>query len=157
ISAGRLCDYSGITYDRIDAAGGVQWPCPADEDVPLGGTPRLYADGRFPNPTGKVRLHCVDREELRDKPRPRFPLPLNTGRTVEHWHTRTKTGRVALLERMAPEAWLELNPVDAAELGIRTGDLVRVASSRGSIDRLVARVTEIVRAGEVFVPFHYDE
>jgi assimilatory nitrate reductase catalytic subunit len=157
VSAGRLCDYSGITYERLDAAGGVQWPCPADEDVPLGGTPRLYADGRFPNPTGKVRLQCVDRQELRDRPRPEYPLLLNTGRTVEHWHTRTKTGRVALLERMAPEAWLELNPRDASDLGIRTGDLVRVASSRGSIERLVARVTEIVRAGEVFLPFHYDE
>jgi assimilatory nitrate reductase catalytic subunit len=157
VSAGRLCDYSGITYERLDAAGGVQWPCPADEDVPLGGTPRLYADGVFPNPTGRVRLHCVDRQELRDPPRPDYPLLLNTGRTVEHWHTRTKTGRVALLERMAPEAWVELNPRDASQLGVRTGDLVRVASSRGSIDRLVARVTEIVRAGEVFVPFHYDE
>ena len=157
VSAGRLCDYSGITYDRIDAVGGVQWPCPPGGDTPLAGTARLYADGRFPTPSGKVRLHCVDREELRDKPRPEYPLLLNTGRTVEHWHTRTKTGRVALLERLAPEAWVEINEGDAAPMGIRTGDIVRVSSSRGSIDRLIARVTPIVRAGEVFIPFHYDE
>ena len=55
-----------------------------------------------PTPPGKVRLHCVDRQELRDQPRPEFPLLLNTGRTVEHWHTRTKTARVPLLERLAP-------------------------------------------------------
>jgi assimilatory nitrate reductase catalytic subunit len=158
VSAGRLCDYSGITYDRIDAAGGVQWPCPSDDpDVPLGGSPRLYADGAFPNPTGRVRLHVVDRLELRDPPRPEFPLLLNTGRTVEHWHTRTKTSRVPLLERLAPEAWVEINEADASGLGVRTGDHVRVSSSRGSLDRIVARVTPIVRPGEVFIPFHYDE
>jgi anaerobic selenocysteine-containing dehydrogenase len=158
VSAGRLCDYSGITYERIDAAGGVQWPAPADDPtVPLGGTPRLYADGRFPNPTGRVRLQRSDRKELRDKPRPEFPLLLNTGRTVEHWHTRTKTARVPLLERLAPEAWVEINRADADVLGVRTGDRVRVASSRGEIDDIVARVTPIVRPGEVFIPFHYDE
>jgi assimilatory nitrate reductase catalytic subunit len=158
VSEGRLCDYSGITYQRIDEAGGVQWPCPADDpDVPLGGWPRLYADGRFPNPTGKVRLHVAVRQELRDRPRPEFPLLLNTGRTVEHWHTRTKTGRVPLLERLAPEAWVEMNEVDGSALGVRTGDVVRVVSSRGEIDRIIARITPIVRAGEVFIPFHYDE
>jgi anaerobic selenocysteine-containing dehydrogenase len=158
VSAGRLCDYSGITYERIDGCGGVQWPAPADDDsVPPAGTPRLYADGVFPNASGKVRLPLVERQELSEPPRPEFPFVLNTGRTVEHWHTRTKTGRVDLLERLAPEAWLEINPSDAERLKIRTGDVVRVVSQRGAIDRIVARVTEIVRAGEVFVPFHYDE
>ena len=157
MSAGRLCDYSGITYDRIDEAGGVQWPCPAELTVPLGGSPRLYADGVFPNPTGKVRLHGVDRQELHNPPRPEFPLLLNTGRTVEHWHTRTKTARVPLLERLAPEAWVEINEVDASALGLRSGDHVSVSSSTSSIDHIIARVTPIVRPGEVFIPFHYDE
>ena len=158
ISAGRLCDYSGITYERIDACGGVQWPVPADDhSVPLAGTPRLYTDGTFPNPTGRVRLPVVERKELSEPPRRNFPLILNSGRTVEHWHTRTKTGRVNLLESLAPEAWVEINPADAHELKIRTGDSVRLASPRGEIERVTARVTEIVRAGEVFMPFHYDE
>jgi anaerobic selenocysteine-containing dehydrogenase len=158
ISAGRLCDYSGITYERIDACGGVQWPTPADDhSVPLAGTPRLYADGIFPNPTGRVHLPVVERRELSEPPRRNFPLILNSGRTVEHWHTRTKTGRVNLLESLAPEAWVEINPADANELKIRTGDIVRLASPRGAVERVVARVTEIVRAGEVFMPFHYDE
>jgi len=158
ISAGRLCDYSGITYERIDACGGVQWPAPADDhSVPVAGTARLYADGAFPNPTGRVRLPVVERQALREPPRPDFPFVLNTGRTVEHWHTRTKTGRVTVLEGLAPEAWVEINPSDAEALRIRTGDVVRVVSPRGTIERVVARVTAIVRAGEVFIPFHYDE
>jgi anaerobic selenocysteine-containing dehydrogenase len=84
-------------------------------------------------------------------------LILNSGRTVEHWHTRTKTGRVSLLEGLAPEAWVEVNPSDAETLKIRTGDVVRVVSPRGEVERVTVRVTAIVRAGEVFIPFHYDE
>jgi Uncharacterized anaerobic dehydrogenase len=160
VSAGRLCDYSGITYERIDEAGGVQWPCPGvDSDTgletPLGGTPRLYANGEFAS--GRARLAVVESMPMAEPPDSEFPMVLNTGRTVEHWHTRTKTGRVGVLEALAPEAWIDLNPDDAATLRLRTGDRARVVSARGAIDRLSVRVTETVRAGEVFVPFHYDE
>jgi len=158
VSAGRPCDYSGITYERVDAHGGVQWPCPADDPhVPAGGTARLYTDGQFNRPGGKAALHVVSPKPITDRPRARFPLLLNTGRTVEHWHTRTKTGRIAVLEGLAPEAWVEVHPVDADGLGVRSGDLVRVVSERGEVDRIRARVTATVRAGEVFIPFHWDE
>jgi assimilatory nitrate reductase catalytic subunit len=158
VSAGRPCDYSGITYDRIELAGGVQWPCASDDPtVPLGGTPRLYTDRRFNRPDGRAALRRVTRQPLRQPPGGDYPLLLNTGRTVEHWHTRTKTGRVPVLEGLAPEAWVEIHPTDAARLGVRSGGLVRVTSSRGSVDRLRARVTAIVRPGEVFIPFHWDE
>jgi assimilatory nitrate reductase catalytic subunit len=146
VSAGRMCDYSALTWDDIEAAGGLQW-----------GGERLYTDGRFPTPDGRARLHCVDPVPISDRPRPRFPLLLNTGRTVEHWHTRTKTGRVEILERLAPEAWVEVHPDDARRLDVRSGDVVRLVSERGAVDRIVVRVTSVVRAGEVFVPFHYDE
>jgi anaerobic selenocysteine-containing dehydrogenase len=158
VSDGRPCDYSGITWDRIDAAGGVQWPCPAnDPDVPLAGTPRLYTDLRFSRPGGKAQVLPVEPEPIRDAPRREYPFLLNTGRTVEHWHTRTKTGRIAILESLSPEAWVEVHPADAAALGVRGGDWVRVTSSRGSVDRIRARVTAIGRPGEVFIPFHWDE
>ena len=156
VSAGRLCDYSGITYDRIDAAGGVQWPCPpGTQDV--AGTPRLYTDGRFGLPGGKARLWCVTPQPISDAPTRRYPFLLNTGRTVEHWHTRTKTGRIGVLEHLAPEAWVEVNPADAERQGLKSGDKVRLASRRGVVDDLLVRVTAIIREGEVFVPFHYDE
>jgi assimilatory nitrate reductase catalytic subunit len=152
VSAGRLCDYSGMTWDGIEAAGGIQWP-----STDGAGTRRLYTDGRFPTPDGRARLAVVDRRPVSDRPRPQYPLVLNTGRTVEHWHTRTKTGRVPILEGLAPEAWVEINPVDAGRLGLRSGEPVKVVSERGAIERITARVTAVVRAGEVFIPFHYDE
>lgn len=157
VSMGRPCDYSGITWDRIDAVGGVQWPCPEGPDVPLAGTKRLYTDQRVNRPGGRTALRVVEPTPLRDAPRPDYPFLLNTGRTVEHWHTRTKTGRIAVLEGLAPEAWVEMHPEDATRVHLRSGDWARVSSQRGTIDRIRVRVTTIVRHGEVFIPFHWDE
>ena len=157
ISAGRPCDYSGITWDRIDEAGGVQWPCPVGDDVPIGGTPRLYTDLRVNRPGGKPLVFAVEPTPIRDAPRPEYPLLLNTGRTVEHWHTRTKTGRIAILEGLSPEAWIEIHPDDADALRVRSGDWVDVLSTRGRVDHIRARVTATVRSGEVFVPFHWND
>lgn len=148
VSAGRPCDYSEITWNRIDDEGGVQWP---------NGAARLYEDGSFNHPDGRARVYPVEPERIRDSPRPEFPFILNTGRTVEHWHTRTKTGRIAILEGLSPEAWIEIHPSDAERLIVRAGDFVKVTSQRGSIDRVRARITAIVRPGEVFIPFHWDE
>jgi len=156
VSAGRLCDYSGITWDRIDVAGGVQWPCPPGT-VAVGGTPSLYADGIFPTPSGRAKLWCVTPEPIADSVNDRFPFLLNTGRTVEHWHTRTKTGRVEILESLAPEGWVDVNPADAARLGVAADDRVRLLSRRGMVEGVPVRVTATVREGEVFMPFHYDE
>ena len=157
VSAGRPCDYSGITYERIDETGGVQWPCPAGTDVPLAGTARLYEDGRYNHSGGRARVLAVEPQAPREPATAQFPFVLNTGRTVEHWHTRTKTGRIPILEGLAPEAWVEVHPDDAAALGVTGGDWVRVSSTRGSVDRIRVRVTAIGRPGEVFIPFHWDE
>nr|MBA3655278.1 nitrate reductase [Actinomycetota bacterium] len=146
VSAGRLCDYSALTWDAVEAAGGIQW-----------GGPRLYADGRFPTESGRARIWCVEPEPLSDPPDEEFPFLLNTGRTVEHWHTRTKTGRIGVLDQLAPEGWVDVNPADAGALRVRPGDLVDLVSRRGRVDGVPVRITATVRAGEVFVPFHYDE
>jgi len=76
---------------------------------------------------------------------------------VEHWHTRTKTAQVAILERMAPNAWLEMNPVDSQRLGLRPHDHVNVTSRRGHVDRVELRITQIIAPGQVFMPFHFPE
>ena len=158
VSAGRPCDYSGISWDRIDAAGGVQWPCPDDDPtIPLAGTPRIYTDGRYQHASGRAKVYAVEPVPIRDATDEAHPLILNTGRTVEHWHTRTKTGRIVVLEGLAPEAWVEIHPLDAAQRKVSAGDWVRVSSRRGSIDRIRARITTIVRQGEVFIPFHWDD
>jgi assimilatory nitrate reductase catalytic subunit len=156
VSAGRLCDYSGMTYKAIEQHGGVQWPFPAGATNP-GETRRLYAEGGFRTDDGRARLLPVAWEPFPEQPNDEFPFVLNTGRTVEHWHTRTKTGKVPILERLSPNAWVEMNPRDARGLRLRPQDRVDVVSRRGRVRGIELRVTETVAQGQIFVPFHYAE
>ena len=151
VSAGQLCDYSGISYARLADEGPLQWPCAATPES------RLYADGRFPTPDGRARLVCAHWEPFPEQPDRNYPLVLNTGRTVEHWHTRTKTAEVAILERLSPQSWLEMNPRDARGLGLRSHDRVDIISRRGQVRGVELRLTEIVAPGQVFMPFHFFE
>jgi anaerobic selenocysteine-containing dehydrogenase len=155
VSKGRLCDYSGMTYEAIEDRGGLQWPFPegASDATPS----RLYGDGRFEHEDGKARLFPIDWQPYPDQPGDAFPFVLNTGRTVEHWHTRTKTAQVAILERMAPNAWLEMNPVDASRLGLKAHQRVDIESRRGRVCGVELRITEITAPGQVFMPFHFFE
>lgn len=146
VSAGRLCDYSSFTWQQIEDEGGVQW----------GGT-SLYSDGHFPRPNGRALLHCVPCLPFAEQPNAEYDLVLNTGRTVEHWHTRTKTGAIAMLDGMVPNAWLEMNPQDARRLSLRQHDRVTVVSRRASVVDVELRITEIVAPGQVFMPFHFAE
>jgi assimilatory nitrate reductase catalytic subunit len=156
VSAGRLCDYSGMTYKAIEQHGGVQWPFPADASN-AGETRRLYAEGGFRTDDGRARLLPVTWEPYPEQPNDEFPFVLNTGRTVEHWHTRTKTGKVPILERLSPHAWVEMNPRDARVLRLKPQDRVDVISRRGRVRGIELRVTETVAPGQLFVPFHYAE
>jgi assimilatory nitrate reductase catalytic subunit len=146
VSQGRLCDYSAMTWEAIEAAGGMQW-----------GGERLYTDGIFPAEGGRARLYAIEWEPFPEQPNREYPFVLNTGRTVEHWHTRTKTGAVAILNGMSPRAWLEMNPRDARRLKLKPHDRVSVVSARSRVDGVELRVTEIVAPGQVFMPFHYVE
>jgi assimilatory nitrate reductase catalytic subunit len=146
VSSGRMCDYSKITYERLASECGVQW-----------GGPRLYSDGRFQTPDGRAKLVCAEWEPFPEQPNAEYPLVLNTGRTVEHWHTRTKTREVPILERLSPTAWLEMNPRDARGAGLRSHDRVDIVSRRGRVRNVELRLTEIVGPGQVFMPFHYFE
>jgi ferredoxin-nitrate reductase len=176
-SKGRPCDYSGLTYQRLRGGSGIQWPCTADTPD---GTERLYSDGRFwsdpevcedyghdlltgatntpsdyqaLDPAGRAILKAGHYQPPHEEPSEDFPLLLTTGRTVYHFHTRTKTGRARELVAAAPDVWVELSEADAAQLEVADGDLVRVESPRGHLDAR-ARVTA-VRPGVVFAPFHY--
>ena len=156
VSAGRLCDYSGMTYEAIESHGGIQWPFPAGAANP-GATRRLYADGVFPSDDGKARLLPVEWEPFPEQPNEAYPFVLNTGRTVEHWHTRTKTANVPILERLSPHAWVEMNTRDARVLGLKGYDRVDVVSRRGRVRDVELRLTETIAPGQIFVPFHYAE
>jgi len=154
VSRGRLCDYSGITYELLEAEGGVQWPC--NEQFPKG-QKRLYTEEiAYTTPDAKANLVCVDWLPMQEALSESFPLMLNTGRTVEQWHTRTKTRSIDILNDLAPEAWVDVNPADAAELEVKSGDRLSVSSPRGKVDNIVVRVTQTVAPGSVFVPFHFN-
>ncbi|MFI8100996.1 molybdopterin oxidoreductase family protein [Streptomyces sp. NPDC086023] len=177
-SAGRPCDYTGLSHRRLhESASGIQWPCDAEHPD---GTERLYTDG-FPwahpdvcesygkdlatgdphdadayralNPDGRAVIRSAAYEPPREEPDAAYPLRLTTGRTLYHFHTRTKTGRAPQLDAAAPEVWVELSAGEAAVRGLAEGDLVEVATRRGAL-RGRLRVTAI-RDGLLFVPFHY--
>ena len=156
ISAGRLCDYSGMTYRAIEHHGGLQWPLPADAAEPAA-TRRLYGDGIFQTDDGRARLIPTAWEPFPEPPNAEFPLVLNTGRTVEHWHTRTKTANVPILERLSPAAWVEMNPRDARQLRLKPQDRIDVVSRRGRVEGIELRITETIAPGQVFMPFHFAE
>ena len=155
VSQGRLCDYSGISYALLAEQGAVQWPL--TEGATPEGTSRLYADGQFQTADGRAKLVCADWAPFPEQPTGSYPFVLNTGRTVEHWHTRTKTREVPILERLSPRAWLEMNPRDAKRLGLRSHDSVDVVSRRGRVRAVELRLTEITAPGQVFMPFHFAE
>jgi len=146
VSAGRMCDYSAFNWQQLEDEGGAQW-----------GGESLYRDGVYPRENGRALLHCVPCLPFFEQPNREYDLVLNTGRTVEHWHTRTKTGAVAILESMAPNAWLEMNPLDAERLSLRQHDFVTVTSRRNAIPNIELRITGIVAPGQVFMPFHFAE
>jgi assimilatory nitrate reductase catalytic subunit len=157
ITRGRLCDYSGITYELIEEYGGVQWPYTQGTARDPQEPSRLYEDGRFQTDDGRAKLLPTRWEPFPEQPNREFPLVLNTGRTVEHWHTRTKTGAISILQRLSPRAWLEMNPVDAKRLALRPHDRVEIVSPRGRVSKVELRITEIVAPGQVFLPFHFVE
>jgi ferredoxin-nitrate reductase len=150
LTAGTPCDYSGISHARLRAEGPLQWPCPAPDHP---GTERLYAD-RFPTVDGRARLVPVEPAPPAEPPDARFPLTLTTGRVRDHWHTLTRTAESPALMARTPEPILEVNPRDARRAGVRDGDFVEVVSRRG---KAVAqtRVTETIREGTCFLPFHW--
>lgn len=142
--------YRGITWRRIEMEGGLQWPCPS-EDHP--GTPILHV-GRFTR--GRGRFVVPKWRGPAELPDDRYPLVLTTGRQLYHFHTRTMTGRVSGLVQMSSEPFVFVNPKDARNAGIRNNGWVRVRSRRGSL-KLRVKVTDAVKQGVVFMPFHFSE
>ncbi|WP_230415119.1 molybdopterin oxidoreductase family protein [Micromonospora tarapacensis] len=149
-SAGGIADYAGISWDRIDTADGVFWPCP-EEDGP--DSPRLFAD-RFATPDGLARFHPVEHRPAAEEVCAEYPLHFTTGRVLAQYQSGTQTRRVAALRRAAPDAFVELHPDLADRLGLTDGEAVRVVSRRGEF-QAPARVSPTIRPDTVFAPFHW--
>ncbi|MCT9009451.1 bifunctional nitrate reductase/sulfite reductase flavoprotein subunit alpha [Streptomyces rhizosphaerihabitans] len=151
-------DLRGVTYDRLRSTP-VQWPS-AREDGPDRNPIRYVGeDGGgpvFPTASGRAVFHARPHIAPAEMPDDDYPYVLNTGRLQHQWHTLTKTGRVAKLNKLDPGPFVELHPDDAAALGVADGDSVEVASRRGRAV-LPAAVSDRVRPGCCFAPFHWND
>lgn len=173
-SAGGPADYSGLSHARLDAdeasgGPGLFWPVPAlpsevsDTQVtgvtPASdtgehpGTPRLFGE-RFATVDGRARMVAVDHVGPSDEVRPGAPFYLVTGRVLQHYQSGAQTHRVAELERLVAEPYVELHPVLGFRIGVPDGARVRLTSSRGQVEA-TARWTDAVRPDTVFMPFHW--
>jgi assimilatory nitrate reductase catalytic subunit len=153
VSRGGICDYYGITYEKIERQYGVFWPCP---DLNHAGTPRLFQDNKFYHPDGKARFHAVTYRPPAEDVDDAYPVLLTTGRVVSQYLSGTQTRRIGPLVQQYPEPLLEIHPELATRLGVQTGDLVRVTSRRASVT-LPCQVVRTIRPDTVFIPYHWPE
>ena len=141
--------YAGISYDRLDGEG-LCWPCP-DKDHP--GTKFLHKD-KFAKGLGT--FHAIEYQPPAELVDDDYPLWLTTGRAHVHYHTGTMTRNSPTLHSQMPEGFAEIHPEEADSLGIKPGEGIRLTTRRGTITA-VAMVTDRVRKGMVFIPFHFIE
>ncbi|MGW6534492.1 molybdopterin-dependent oxidoreductase [Streptomyces sp. NPDC055051] len=163
-------DLRGVSYERLRDTP-VQWPAPTADgpdrnpirylndgvsqtllERPDGSRPRLA----FPTPSGRARFFARPHLPAAELPDDDYPFVLNTGRLQHQWHTLTKTGKVAKLTRLNPGPFVEVHPEDARALGAAGGDHLEIASRRGRAVLPVV-VTDRVRPGECFAPFHWND
>ena len=139
--------FAGVSFDRLDQEGSLQWPVTADAPD---GSPIMHVDGFV---RGKGKFVVTDYVPTDEKTGPRFPLLLTTGRILSHYNVGAQTRRT---ENVAwhPEDLLEIHPVDAEDRGVKTGDWVKLGSRSGETT-LRATVTDRVAPGVVYTTFHH--
>ena len=120
------------------------------------GSQRLYTDGKFQYEDGKAKLIPLPFIDNNERPDDDYPFWMNSGRVVEHFHTRTRTGKVGNLNKFSPTPYMEMNPDAAKELGITSGSYARLTSRRGDAVVMV-QLTQRVPPNMVFIPFHFHE
>ncbi|HLO01656.1 MAG TPA: nitrate reductase [Symbiobacteriaceae bacterium] len=150
---GRPNEMTGITYERLVEHRGLQWPV---SEAQPNGTQRAFTDGTFFTKDKKAKLWAVEQLDLPELPDAAYPFMLNTGRVQEHYHTGTKTRKIKEMNLLVPTVYVEINPKDAAELGIAYGDMVVIESKRGAM-KAKAVITQIGAPKSVFVPMHFHE
>jgi predicted molibdopterin-dependent oxidoreductase YjgC len=146
--AALTSNYGGISHKRLEE-GGLQWPCPDDEHP---GTCVLHEE-LFARPNGKGYFVPLKYRPTVEQTGDEYPLMLMTGRRLYHYHA-TMTRKVDALNVLLSEELAQINPADAAPLGVSSGDMVRVASAQGEVE-VRARVTEAVPPGMVAMAFHF--
>lgn len=144
-TAGRLCDMSSLSHERLKREGGVQWP---------DGKPRLYRDRRVATADGRARFAPTPHSPSAERTDAEYPWILTTGRVADQWHTMTRTGKSGVLRATVREPILELNPDDAHTAGLEETDFALVSSRRGELRLRVHLVPGMAR-GVAFAPFHW--
>ena len=142
--------YSGITFDRLERGERMQWPVRSPQDP---GTPIMHRE-KFTR--GKGLFAVTQHIPPYELPDAEYPLLLNTGRVIYHWHGGELTRRVKELFEVYDRSLIEINPEDAQQLALGPGRKVRITSRRGSIDA-EAWVTDRVPVGMVYASFHFPE
>ena len=160
-SKGGVADYSGITYEKVEAQNGVFWPCPDEEHQ---GTPRLFEPGSwnpvaqgkgpFYFPDGKARFNVAAYTPPAEDVDDDYPLILTTGRVVSQFLSGTQTRRIGPLVDNYPEPRIEMHPALAEKLGVADGDWVTAESRRGHAT-LRALVVKTIRPDTIFIPYHW--
>ena len=143
--------YAGVSYSRdILHTEGLQWPV---KDMEHPGTPYLHK-GEFSR--GKGKLIPVEYVPPVETPDEEYPFVLSTGRILFHYHTGTMTRKVDGLNGFVKDAYVEISADDAEELGVSDGEKIVVETRRGKITTN-ALISEKVRKGFIFAPFHFAE
>jgi len=150
--AGLTPSYHGMNYERLNKPEALHWPCPTEEHP---GTPILHI-GKFSHPDGMGIMHVCEFKPPAEVPDDEYPFILTTGRCLWHWHTGSMTRRSATLDHEVPTGWIEINPEDAAALGIKDKEIIKAITRRGEIE-VPAKVTEDIMKGVMFMPFHFAE
>ena len=156
LSEGQPCDITGIRdYKMIDECGGVQWPFAQSDSAPVVHR-RLFADGKFYRKDGRAKFTFESPRAVPDPTNQAFPFILLTGRgSSAQWHTQTRTGKSDILAKLHPDSlYVDVNPDDAKELGIKNNSVIRILSRRGDI-KARAVITPNVQKGQLFAPMHY--
>ena len=150
----RTCvpQYKGITYERLRNPHGIQWPCPT-EDHP--GTEVMFVE-KFPTADGLGHFQIAEYKPPLELPDEEYPYVFTNGRVVFHFHTGTMTRRTKRLNDELPHGFAEISRADARELAIEEGDEIMLKSRRGEI-KTFAKVTDDIRKGLIFMPWHFSE
>jgi formate dehydrogenase major subunit len=142
----------GITWDRLEREGAVTYPCLHEGDP---GESVVFSD-HFPRESGRARFVPADIIPANERPDADYPMVLITGRQLEHWHTGSMTRRSAVLDAIEPDPVALVHPLDLAAMGGAPGDVITIASRRGTVV-LYARADDSSPRGAIFVPFCYYE
>jgi formate dehydrogenase major subunit len=144
--------YAGLEYRYLGGPGKL-WPCKDPETSD--GEVVLFGDG-YPTQDGRATFSPAETIPPAELPSAEYPFILNTGRSLQHWHTGSMTRRAKALDAIRPEAACEIHPDDLAALGVADGEFVRLTTRRNSI-RVKARSSTKTSKGSVFIPFGFRE